>query len=64
MCGDFNAKRGELTMECEGIPLQNVTDVMKKCQEEALADFPRRCKYGSSEWEAGNGRLRLAFWKG
>ena len=39
ICGDFNARCGDLDTNNEGLPVRSVIDVVKNSQGEAFVDF-------------------------
>ena len=41
ICGDFNARCGDLDMDSEGLPVRSVIDVVENSQGEAFVDFLR-----------------------
>ena len=52
VCGDFNARCGNLEVEVDGIPNRQITDVMKNSQGEGFVDFLR-----NTEMCVVNGRI-------
>ena len=51
ICGDFNARLGEMEEEIDGIPRRKIIDRVKNCQGEGFVDFLR-----STEMCVVNGR--------
>ena len=62
ICGDCNARCGELNTDRDGIPSRKVIDVVKNSQGKAFVDFHQ--SISMTEVNGRKGCIHLCLWQG